>query len=312
MLPVSGSPSCASASASASGTPLPGGGVGGGVDGMGQAETPKVAGTGAGQSTTFMVQVLDWIRGEKQRQRDRAARREAKRADKKTRRKAGGQGQLQQQQEQQQQVPQPTDVGIPIPSRKDVGVADVVGGNENRKLIARSAADDGTTTGTSPVSTSSNSTGIGASTASLDQLERIVQANLAASTSSLRLNGAAGTPPRHHSHHRKSRRPHSRPVTSHGSDTEATPEGDVLIPECEVTLEIPEEIGWDAFKSEVLKLAHTLRCKGWRRIALERYQEVEVSRISGALTNAVYMVVPPHVDGVAAPTTTSTSTKTPS
>ncbi|KAF8253644.1 kinase-like protein [Wilcoxina mikolae CBS 423.85] len=77
------------------------------------------------------------------------------------------------------------------------------------------------------------------------------------------------------------------------SDTEYASDGDAVVPECVEWLKIPEEIGWDAFKLEVLKLAHTLRCKGWRRVGLGRFKEVGVSRISGALTNAVYMVTPP-------------------
>ncbi|KAI5808598.1 kinase-like domain-containing protein [Peziza echinospora] len=87
----------------------------------------------------------------------------------------------------------------------------------------------------------------------------------------------------------------SRPSTSYGSDTDANAEGDVIVPECEVELKTPEAIGWDDFKREVLKLTHTLRCKGWRRIALDRFKEIEISRISGALTNAVFLVKPPAV-----------------
>jgi choline kinase len=71
------------------------------------------------------------------------------------------------------------------------------------------------------------------------------------------------------------------------SDTEYASDGDALVPGCEEWLKIPEEIGMDGFKREVLKLTHTLRCKGWRRVDLERYKEVGISRISGALTNAV-------------------------
>ncbi|KAH8153465.1 uncharacterized protein LAJ45_02278 [Morchella importuna] len=49
----------------------------------------------------------------------------------------------------------------------------------------------------------------------------------------------------------------------------------------------------DEFKNQVLRMAHTLRCKGWRRVSLDRYKEISVERISGALTNAVFMVSPP-------------------
>ncbi|TKA71553.1 hypothetical protein B0A49_05518 [Cryomyces minteri] len=50
---------------------------------------------------------------------------------------------------------------------------------------------------------------------------------------------------------------------------------------------------WTTFKFEILRLAHTLRLKGWRRVPLEMSSEIEVERLSGALTNAVYVVSPP-------------------
>ncbi|KAK2751031.1 hypothetical protein FQN57_000106 [Myotisia sp. PD_48] len=50
---------------------------------------------------------------------------------------------------------------------------------------------------------------------------------------------------------------------------------------------------WLYFKSEILKLTHTLGFKGWRRIPLDSSRGVEVVRLSGALTNAVYVVSPP-------------------
>ncbi|KAI9849824.1 MAG: hypothetical protein M1837_000038 [Sclerophora amabilis] len=50
---------------------------------------------------------------------------------------------------------------------------------------------------------------------------------------------------------------------------------------------------WSSFKSEVLRLAHTLKLKGWRRVPLDRGSDIAVERLSGALTNAVYVVSPP-------------------
>ena len=47
------------------------------------------------------------------------------------------------------------------------------------------------------------------------------------------------------------------------------------------------------FKNEIIKLAHTLKLKGWRRVALDAGEDVEVTRLCGALTNAVYVVSPP-------------------
>lgn len=50
---------------------------------------------------------------------------------------------------------------------------------------------------------------------------------------------------------------------------------------------------WDIFKTEIVRLTHTLRLKGWRRLPLDAAPEIEVVRLSGALTNAVYVVSPP-------------------
>ncbi|KAI9726508.1 MAG: hypothetical protein M1828_001330 [Chrysothrix sp. TS-e1954] len=51
---------------------------------------------------------------------------------------------------------------------------------------------------------------------------------------------------------------------------------------------------WWAFKFEIVRLSHTLRLKGWRQVPMEASREVEVERLSGALTNAVYVVSPPR------------------
>lgn len=50
---------------------------------------------------------------------------------------------------------------------------------------------------------------------------------------------------------------------------------------------------WKIFKSEIVRMAHTLRLKGWRRVPMDACGDVEVVRLSGALTNAVYVVSPP-------------------
>lgn len=54
-----------------------------------------------------------------------------------------------------------------------------------------------------------------------------------------------------------------------------------------------EKEAWLYFKKEIVRLAHTLRLKGWRRVPLDRGGEIYVERLSGALTNAVYVVSPP-------------------
>lgn len=58
---------------------------------------------------------------------------------------------------------------------------------------------------------------------------------------------------------------------------------------------------WLQFKSEIVRLAYTLRLKGWRRVPLDYGEQIEVVRLSGALTNAVYVVSPPSDLPVAPP-----------
>jgi choline kinase len=50
---------------------------------------------------------------------------------------------------------------------------------------------------------------------------------------------------------------------------------------------------WKSFKYEIVRLTHTLRLKGWRRVPMQMSSQIEVIRLSGALTNAVYEVLPP-------------------
>lgn len=57
---------------------------------------------------------------------------------------------------------------------------------------------------------------------------------------------------------------------------------------------VKERDAWLHFKNEIVRLAHTLKLKGWRRVPLDRGGEIDVQRLSGALTNAVYVVSPPN------------------
>ncbi len=54
-----------------------------------------------------------------------------------------------------------------------------------------------------------------------------------------------------------------------------------------------ERLAWVTFKNEIIRLAHTLRLKGWRKVPLDAGETISVQRLSGALTNAVYVVSPP-------------------
>lgn len=51
---------------------------------------------------------------------------------------------------------------------------------------------------------------------------------------------------------------------------------------------------WKTFKYEIVRLTHTLRLKGWRRVPMGMSNQIGVERLSGALTNAVYVVSPPN------------------
>lgn len=55
-----------------------------------------------------------------------------------------------------------------------------------------------------------------------------------------------------------------------------------------------EKEAWATFKYEIVRLTHTLKLKGWRRVPLDMSGEISVDRLSGALTNAVYVVSPPR------------------
>ncbi|KAL8793131.1 MAG: hypothetical protein Q9195_004243 [Heterodermia aff. obscurata] len=50
---------------------------------------------------------------------------------------------------------------------------------------------------------------------------------------------------------------------------------------------------WLQFKYEIVRLSHTLKLPRWRRVHLDRSGDIAVERLSGALTNAVYVVSPP-------------------
>lgn len=50
---------------------------------------------------------------------------------------------------------------------------------------------------------------------------------------------------------------------------------------------------WLKFKTDILRIVLTLRIKGWRRVSMEDARDLDVVRLSGALTNAVYVVAPP-------------------
>ncbi|KAI5367914.1 Putative choline kinase, protein kinase-like domain superfamily [Septoria linicola] len=151
----------------------------------------------------------------------------------------------------------------------------------------------------------------------LDKLERIVRQNLSIrKTSITRKSSLLGsrTSLRKLLHSRK----HSTAASA--TDTEAL-DNELHVPTCEVVLDNSKTLAysggasdhsdddegdelrqiashrdqdaWAKFKFEITRLTHTLRVKGWRKVPMEWSAAIEVQRLSGALTNAVYVVSPP-------------------
>ncbi|KAK4550427.1 hypothetical protein LTR36_000005 [Oleoguttula mirabilis] len=111
-----------------------------------------------------------------------------------------------------------------------------------------------------------------------------------------------------------------RKASSHSSDTEYF-DSEVLVPSCDAVLDNANTMSytggasdesdvssgdeltraathrdhsaWTKFKFEIVRLSHTLRLKGWRKVSLDMSGAITVQRLSGALTNAVYVVSPP-------------------
>lgn len=161
------------------------------------------------------------------------------------------------------------------------------------------------------------STESGSSTISLEDLQRILDANLLVSSPHHTPTASPKLGPRRPSYSSR-KRPSSRRMSKNASSDTEFFDGDVVVPSCDVVLDNSKTLsyaggaassqvnlaaaghraekeahGWLVFKSEILRLAHTLRLKGWRRVPLENGADIEVERLSGALTNAVYVVSPP-------------------
>ncbi|CAL3962255.1 unnamed protein product [Diplocarpon coronariae] len=158
-----------------------------------------------------------------------------------------------------------------------------------------------------------------ASAISLEKLQQILEDNMSTFGIDNLPAASPATSARRPSHISK-RRSSARKMYVGSSDTEYQ-DGDVVLPSCDVVLDNSktmsygggisdsaretvtlsnskkaerERKAWLTFKNEILRLAHTLRLKAWRRVPLERGGDIEVKRLSGALTNAVYVVSPPQ------------------
>lgn len=159
-------------------------------------------------------------------------------------------------------------------------------GAEKRRVVAASSPGDGVHREEFDGPVSPVSSGDEAAQAAMDAFEALV-----AAAEIPHLDEQSKRPS---AHRRSSRRRSTRSRSlkgGHNSDTDCASDGEPVVPSCEEVLQKVEEVGMDEFKSQVLKLAHTLRCKGWRRVALDRYKDISVERISGALTNVVSLLL---------------------
>ncbi|KAM0253277.1 hypothetical protein ACHAQJ_007373 [Trichoderma viride] len=174
------------------------------------------------------------------------------------------------------------------------------------------AADAAAPAPSQPSRERSNSTSSQSSDISFDGLQHILETSMA----SMGLNSLPKYSPRVGPKHRRtgSRSSLHRAASS---DTDYV-DGDAIVPSCDawldnsktmsytggasasaedvlahVTKAEKEKEAWIIFKNEILRIAHTLRLKGWRRIPLGSGEAMSVERLSGALTNAVYVVTPP-------------------
>ena len=171
--------------------------------------------------------------------------------------------------------------------------------------------DQGKTAVPSPARNRTNSIGSQSSDISFDGLQHILQESMAAfGLSSI---------PKHLPRSYRSRSRRSSRSTLHrtaSSDTEYL-EGDAIVPSCDAWLDNSKTLGynlgagtedlagqsskkekerqaWITFKNEIIRTTHTLRLKGWRLVPLDSGDTIWVERLSGALTNAVYVVTPPR------------------
>ncbi|KAH8662068.1 choline kinase-like protein [Xylariales sp. PMI_506] len=152
------------------------------------------------------------------------------------------------------------------------------------------------------------------SNVSLDRLQKIIDDGMTA----LGLGAIPHYSPRLVGRKSHRKRPHIPLHRGASSDTEYH-DGDVLVPKCDAWLdnsktlsysggksgdaddavslssrkEEKERKAWLSFKNEIIRIAHTLRIKGWRKVSLDSGASIDVERLSGALTNAVYVVSPP-------------------
>lgn len=171
----------------------------------------------------------------------------------------------------------------------------------------------------------------------LDKLETIIKSNLALDRRSRHSRNRSPTASRKGSINKLFRK-----QSSASSDTDFY-DGETLVPSCDVVLDNSKTLAytggasedsdsdaeglqrstsyldrdeWARFKFEIVRIAHTLRLKRWRQVPLDMSGRIHVQRLSGALTNAVYVVSPPddlkmHKKNGHTPSTATTQHKPP-
>ncbi|KAG8407391.1 hypothetical protein J3458_020869 [Metarhizium acridum] len=172
---------------------------------------------------------------------------------------------------------------------------------------SKSPPDQDRSTPTAAARERSDSVDSQSSDVSFEKLEHILQDSLA----SLGLSSIPQHPPKLSRRRRANSKPSLNRTAS--SDTDYV-DGDAIVPSCDAWLDnsktmsytggaanesdptsgqVEENDPWLIFKNEIIRIAHTLKLKGWRRIPLNSGDTITVERLSGALTNAVYVVTPP-------------------
>ncbi|TQS37160.1 hypothetical protein Golomagni_02374 [Golovinomyces magnicellulatus] len=154
------------------------------------------------------------------------------------------------------------------------------------------------------------------SAVSLEHLQKILEDNSRISRSAQSIVSESNSITRQPSTLSIKRRGSSKKPTSASSDTEHQ-DSDVIVSSCNIFLENPkttsnpkenvvnfspsdslsmslradrERKSWIEFKKNILKTAYTLRLKGWKSFSFECASDIKVERLSGALTNSVYVV----------------------
>lgn len=112
----------------------------------------------------------------------------------------------------------------------------------------------------------------------------------------------------------RSQRVNRRASTLKPSDAE-TRDDEIYVPGCDAILDNSKTISysagaasgvetdesetdgarepWQQFKHEIVRITHTLKLSRWRHLPMSRSANIHVERMSGALTNAIYIISPP-------------------